>query len=314
MGDGEVCEESQLRDIEHAMTNVSNSSDVVVCEGTGHCAVGSIVNINNGKVASMIGADMVLVANGGLGSAFDELELNRVLCQHYNVRIAGVIINKVMPEKYEQTKSYISRALKKAWGIPLLGCIPDRPFLGCPALADLEKLFDTKLLTGNEHRFRHYTVIDTNVVTTSLPRFLENLREKPSRTLYICHATRDDLILGFMGECQRRRNESETPFEAALIICGRKDKYHIFPHIEDMMLGHEHLQPMMFVDLPTHQVMTKINNFTPKLNFEDTNRVSVAVEHYEPYIDFDELLRRTTSSDSSFNDPESITFEELRRL
>jgi hypothetical protein len=38
---------------------------------------------------SQIGADMVLVANGGLGSAFDELELNRILCQHYNVRIAG---------------------------------------------------------------------------------------------------------------------------------------------------------------------------------------------------------------------------------
>jgi hypothetical protein len=37
---------------------------------------------------------MVLVANGGLGSAFDELELNRILCQHYNVRIAG---GKIVP-------------------------------------------------------------------------------------------------------------------------------------------------------------------------------------------------------------------------
>lgn len=312
--DGEVCDETQLSDIEQAVTNVSNASDIVLCEGTGHCAVGSIVNINNAKVASMIGADMVLIANGGLGSAFDELELNRVLCQHYNVRIAGVIINKVIPEKYDQTKSYVARALKKSWGVPLLGCIPDRPFLGCPALADLEKLFGTKLLTGYEHRFRHYNVTDTVVVTTALTRFLENLREKPSRTLYICHATRDDLILGFMGECQRRRKGSEKPFEAALIICGRKGKYQISPHIQDMMTGHTNSQPMMFVDLSTHQAMTKINNFTPKLNYEDTNRVSVAVKHYEPYINFDELLRRTTSSNSSFNDPESISFDELRKL
>lgn len=76
---------------------------------TGHCAVGSIVGINNAKIASFIGADMVLVANGGLGSAFDELELNRILCQHYNVRIAGVIINKVRPDKYEQTKHYMRK-------------------------------------------------------------------------------------------------------------------------------------------------------------------------------------------------------------
>jgi hypothetical protein len=35
-----------------------------------------------------------------------------------------VIINKVIPEKYEQTKHYISKAMMQTWGIPLLGCIP----------------------------------------------------------------------------------------------------------------------------------------------------------------------------------------------
>lgn len=311
--DGKICHDRQLRDIEESMEHVSAVSDVVVAEGTGHCAVGSIVNVNNARVASMMGADMVLIANGGLGSAFDELELNRVLCQHFNVRIAGVIINKVRQDKYEQTKKYMTKALKQAWGVPLLACIPDRPFLGCPALADMETLFKTKLLTGEEHRFRHYNVSDINVVTTSLTRFLENLREKPARTLYICHVTRDDLILGFMGEYQRRRKEGEKPFEAALIVCGRKDKYALNPEIKDMMEGVTGA-PMMCIDVSTSSAMTAINNYTPKLNFEDKNRVNVAVDHYEPYIDFDEMLRRTSSSDSSFNDPSSISFEELRRM
>jgi hypothetical protein len=61
---------------------------------------------------------------------FDELELNRVLCQHYGVRIAGVVINKVIPDKLEQTRHYMGKAMRQAWGVPLLGCIPDRPFLG----------------------------------------------------------------------------------------------------------------------------------------------------------------------------------------
>jgi len=105
-------------------------------EGTGHCAVGSVVGVNNAQVAGMLGASMILIANGGLGSAFDELgkllcaygymqlswiasycdsnlswynivmfkELNRVLCEKYNVPIAGVVINKVIPNKYDQTK------------------------------------------------------------------------------------------------------------------------------------------------------------------------------------------------------------------
>jgi dethiobiotin synthetase len=59
--DGEITIESQMSDVERAMKNVSESSDVVLMEGTGHCAVGSIVGLNNAKVASMLGADMVLM-------------------------------------------------------------------------------------------------------------------------------------------------------------------------------------------------------------------------------------------------------------
>ena len=192
--DGKIDYENQVEKIKVAHDALCKTSDVMLCEGTGHVAVGSIVGLNNAKVSAMLNADMVLVANGGLGSAFDELELNRVLCMHHNVRIAGVIVNKVIPEKYEQTKDYMSRAMEQFWGIPLLGCIPDRPFLGCPALADLERLFKTKLLSGQHYRMRHYSVNETNLVTTSLHKFLENLRKKPTRTLYFCHCTRHDIM------------------------------------------------------------------------------------------------------------------------
>ena len=65
--DGEIEEGQQLSQVERAMESVAQSSDIVMCEGTGHCAVGSIVDANNAKVASLLGADMILVANGGLG-------------------------------------------------------------------------------------------------------------------------------------------------------------------------------------------------------------------------------------------------------
>jgi dethiobiotin synthetase len=59
--DGEISVEGQLHDVQTAIGNVAKASDVVLIEGTGHCAVGSIIGLNNAKVASMIGADMVLV-------------------------------------------------------------------------------------------------------------------------------------------------------------------------------------------------------------------------------------------------------------
>jgi BioD-like phosphotransacetylase family protein len=104
--------------------------------------------------------------------------------------------------------------------------------------------------------------------------------------LYICHVTRDDLIVGFMGECQSHQKESEQPFEAALLVCGQKGKYQLSPEVSEMMEGVDNA-PIMMVDGTTHEAMRKIHNYTLKLNIHDTNHVSVAVDQYKPYIDFD---------------------------
>ena len=72
--------------------------------------------------------------------------------------------------------------------------------------------------------------------------------------------------------------------------------------------------PILIVEGTTHEAVRKMLAYTPKLNIDDTNRVNVAVDHYEPYINFDELLRRTSANDSSFNEPGSISLDELKRL
>ena len=57
--DGLITEESQQDDVMEAFAAINNASDVVLCEGTGHCAVGSIVGASNARVASWVGGKMV---------------------------------------------------------------------------------------------------------------------------------------------------------------------------------------------------------------------------------------------------------------
>mmetsp|Transcript_332 Transcript_332/g.312 ORF Transcript_332/g.312 Transcript_332/m.312 type:complete len:210 (+) Transcript_332:134-763(+) len=97
--DGLITEEQQVESIKSAFANIDRQNEFTVVEGTGHCGVGSIVNLDNARVASLLGLDMVLIVNGGLGSAFDELALNRLMCKQHDVRIRGVIVNKVKPNK-----------------------------------------------------------------------------------------------------------------------------------------------------------------------------------------------------------------------
>ncbi|CBJ30346.1 conserved unknown protein [Ectocarpus siliculosus] len=115
--DGKITAGDQLKDVHTAFQNVMDESDVVVLEGTGHTAVGSVVDLNNAQVAKALNADMILVANGGLGSAYDELELNRGICEKYGIKVRGVVLNKVVPGKLQMVKEYFGKLLKSAsWG------------------------------------------------------------------------------------------------------------------------------------------------------------------------------------------------------
>ena len=228
------------------------------------------------------------------------------MCLNHDVEVAGVIVNRVSNDKYEQTRYYIEKAMQQNWGVPLLGCIPDRPFLGCPALVDLERLMEGSYLVATKEcqKLKHYSVEDISLVATSMSGFLRNLRHNQDRTLYVCHASRTDIMLGFLMEYQRMRSLGNK-WEAALVVCGTA-KYELSDQIMEMYRTLE-APPMLICKEGTRYVMERILAYTPKHNNQDTHRLEIAVNHYEPYIDFDLLLERTGNSATSADDKKAAS-------
>lgn len=245
------------------------------------------------------------------------------------------------PNKYEQTREYLTKAIQKFWtgpngepAPPILGIVPDRPYLGCPALADVESTFGSVLLSGSDHRYRHYDVggggvgstMGLSMVTTDLAAFLRTMQRHGdgARTMFVCHATRDDVILGFLGE-YRRRVRRGMPFQSALVVCtgcddgvsssmidscGIEQLRGISPEVCEMIVDAGPAGPPVLVaaGCSPAEAVERIRTMTPKFKAEDERRVSRAVEHYEPYINFDLLLERTSSpigvqSDGESSDP-----------
>jgi dethiobiotin synthase len=170
--DGEIDAAAQMRKVEAAYERISADRDFIVVEGTGHAGVGSIIEMNNAKVASALGLDAILVAPGGLGSSFDELATNKAICDAHGVKVRGVILNKVAPDKCEMISSYFAKALAR-WDVPLLGCVPFEAELDAPCASDFERLFGVELLSGAEHRLRHFA--QTTLVSTTAVAFAEKL-------------------------------------------------------------------------------------------------------------------------------------------
>jgi len=326
-------------DNSNSIGDIIGNDSVVLCEGTGHCAVGSIVHASNAQVASWLGAKMILIANGGIGKTFDELELNKTLCDKEGVEICGVIINKVHPEKIHQTREYITKAIKLHWGNNndsnfgatttnydniILGIIPDNPLLNKPSLTNYEKLFGTKLVTGTQYRNkRHYRpTADLCLVVTSLDLFLQELqlqsqlqsKSQQQGKMYVCHSSRDDIILGFLSSFNdanatadnNNNNEHYYYHESALIITGI-DEHPLNDKVMDAINNTTtriRRPPIMVVPHSTERIIKLLSNYSPKLTKEDTIRADTAADHYEKYIDFDLLLDRAGYNNNNSNKQE----------
>ncbi|TVR72468.1 MAG: cobyrinic acid a,c-diamide synthase [Spirochaetaceae bacterium] len=280
--DGTVETGSLEQKIVAAYRSLQVQADWVLAEGTGHVGVGSIADLDNARVAQLLGTPMVMIASGGLGSAFDSLALNKYACDRLNVPIAGVILNRVLPEKREMIIDYMGRALGR-WGVPLLGAIPYDTILGHPCMDDFERLFEAPILTGETHRYRHFDQV--RLVATSNEVYEQHMEP---RQLTITPARREDIIETTLVKLDEARRSGMDPEPLpGMILTGRYEP-------DEAVLRRLAAAdvPMIYAPVNTFVAMQMISRHTAKIRVEDTEKVSRAIHLVETHVDLDALMDR----------------------
>ncbi len=267
--DGKVAREELTKKIEEAFQQMASRNEITIVEGTGHTAVGSIVDLNNAQVAALLGIHIIMVAPGGLGSSFDEIALNKAQCEKYGVKIAGVILNRVLPEKKRMIKKYMLKALE-AWKIPLLGCIPFNSFLNTPSMEDFAQLFQSPLLSGKEHRFCHFEQI--GLITTFEEMGCKLIRPNE---LIITDASREDIL----------ENVLRCPgVSVGMILTGNSPpKTTIVARLKKMKI------PMLYAPYDHFLVTKMISSYTTKIRKKDIAKIEEAIRVVRGHIDLDLL-------------------------
>lgn len=279
--DQKMTEDSLLEKIHASFEIVSSANSFTVVEGTGHVGVGSIVNLNNAQVASELGLDMVIIASGGLGSAHDELAINIAMCHQYGVKVRGVILNRVIESKREMIENYFPRALEK-WNVPLIGCVPYNEFLDKPTIRDFEALFDTQLISGGEHHYRHF--VSFRLVAGSLEAFTQ---EMIPNELIITPATRDDIIHAYIDRHLAEQND----FEGGMILTGRHS-----PSEQTIEALSKTNIPVLYAPLCSFDAMKMITSYIAKIRTKDLPKIERAIKLVEENINFDLLTRSNQNS------------------
>ena len=141
-------------DIHEAFASMSHKK-VIVAEGTGHPGVGGIVGLSNADVCNSVGCDIVYLSGGGIGKALDMLEVDLSYFAYKGARVKGIVFNKLIPEKINTVKTFITETLiNQKFDFPggptrVLGYLPEIENLYKPSMRVLADRFSGPEIIGD---------------------------------------------------------------------------------------------------------------------------------------------------------------------
>ena len=265
--------------IKNAFRNVSKSKDLVIIEGTGHAGVGSCFDLSNALVAKMLGSKVILISSGGIGKPIDEILLNAALFEKKGVKIAGVIINKVIKEKYSKVNKLVRKALKRR-GIDVIGVMPYQKLLSSPTVGEIAEELKIDFTHG---RMNAHNVVNKILIGAMEPHEAWNYIEQGS--LIITPGDREDMILMAMSSFLLRPNT--TSQIAGIVLTGG-----ITPHKRiNSLIGRSGI-PVLSSKDDTYKVTSDIHDLVVKIKPNDTVKAEMAIRMVEKYIDTDLLIKK----------------------
>lgn len=257
--------------------HVAQDKDLVLIEGTGHAGVGAIFDLNNARVASLLHAPTVIVACGGIGLPFDELMLNKAVFDTHGVPIVGVIINKVRPEKMDETRHYLSRALARV-GLPLLAVIPRQPPLLHPTMHTIARALEGTLLHGENHLQTHVCSFIIGAMTPH--RALHYIKDN---SLLITPGDRDDLVLTAISLASTTKKYKGCTVAGIVLTGGVRPRRSVMRVIERTDI------PIILSKEDTYRVASKIHDMMVKITPDDRQKIAMIRDLYARYCNVDVL-------------------------
>jgi BioD-like phosphotransacetylase family protein len=262
-----------VKRIETAFDRVAWEKDFVLVEGSGHAGVGSVFDLSNAQVASVLNAKVIIVSRGGIGKPIDEVALNQALFEKEGVEIIGVILNKVIPEKMEFVCEFARRGLKRK-GLELLGVIPHQRMLSSPTLSLIAEELNAEMLNGSRHL---QNLVDDVVVgamgVQNAVRFFKQ------GVLLITPGDREDIIMAASNAAGANAQL------AGIVLTGNlRPGKGVMKFIQAMDF------PVLLAQDDSYEVASKVHDLTVKTRPDDTGKISLIRNLIGEHVDVEKIL------------------------
>lgn len=268
-----------VNDIRSSFNRIASNKDLVIIEGTGHAGVGSCFDLSNAAVAKMLGAKVLLITGGGVGRPIDEIMLNKALFEKEGVELVGVIVNKVIPKKYDKINKLVRMGFQKK-GIDVHGVVKYNELLSRPTIGEiLEEVKDIKLLCGDPKRLCNlaYKIL----VGAMKPR--DAMRYITGGSLVITSGDRVDLIEAICKNQAKKKKQQDQI--SGLILSGSMNP----PKSLLEKLKKTNI-PVLLSNLHTYKTAESIHEIIVKIKPCDTQKIKWAIELVQNHVNVENII------------------------
>lgn len=273
--DGILSKEQIASQMLTAIAELDAKNDFLIIEGAGHTGVGTLFGCNNAMIAREADAPVVMVTGGGLGNVVDSAQTNLALFQKERAEVKAVLVNKIIPEKREQTLKYLDIAFAEE-GIAVVGGFNYQPILANPTLRRIASVLEVELFATDEQA--HRIVHNVQIGGASSQRVVEMLQES---SVIVVNSSRDELLVTISNLYQLEEYRNKI---AGIIIPGRCEVGSITQKIIDSSKV-----PYVRDRRTSSTVFEIIKEDVSKLTADDTHKIRLITELAEKRFDFDAI-------------------------
>ena len=265
--------------IQNSFDRAAWEKDFVIIEGTGHAGVGSVFDLSNARVAKILKSKVILVTKGGIGKPIDEVALNKALFDQEGVELVGVILNKILPDKFDYVRDFARRGLERL-GIDLIGAIPEEAMLANATLGQIAKTTRGSFINGKSRSRRRVQKVVIGAMSSA--HAIEYF--KPG-TLIITPGDRDDVILAALSATAASGHDGHTI--AGLVLSG--DLTPSQPVLD--LLQQSHVATIAS-PMDSYSVASAIYSMTVKTLPGDTEKIDKIQSLIENHVEIERFLTK----------------------
>ncbi len=271
--DGEIAPATLREKILRAIEVLDRECDFLVIEGSGHSGVGSVLGMSNARIARMIDAPVMMVTGGGIGNVVDSVHINLALFRQEQAEIRAIAVNKIIPDKREETLHYLRSAFQDE-SFSVLGGYNYQPVLANPTLRRIAGTLDLPIFGNREAEMR--IVHHVQIGAASTQRIVELLKDS---TLLLVTSSRDELLVTVANLYQMPEYRSKI---VGVVIPGMMPVSRITQQIIDRSNI-----PYMRTERSTTDIFLSINEDVSKITAEDTEKIALIHTLAEKRFNFD---------------------------